>query len=153
MVTYEYKGLLVRVPESTKYIVAGPDGVIRGYPSRPDLNNLDALVHSSEAVVASIVNYNESILETAVLKKFEPIVIHEAAAPNARPYEIGDTLTLQARIDEDKARSSEVHIVVNCYTPGSKPWTQILHVKVNGLSIDNIILTTVTEILYEYRAV
>lgn len=153
MVTYEYKGLLVRVPEGIKFIATGPDGVIRGYPNRPDLSNPDALTRSPDAVVAMIVNYNDTLLETSVLKKYEPIVVQETAAPNSKPYEVGDTLTLQTKIDEDKARSSEVHVVVNCYTPGCKPWTQVLQVRVNGLSIDNIILTTVSEVLYEYRPV
>ncbi len=151
MVTYEYKGLLVRVPDSVKYIVTGSDGVVRGYPSRPDLSNPDSLIQSPEAVKVMVVNYSDTLIEASGLKKYEPIVVYETAVPNSKPYEAGDTLTLQTRIDEEKARISEVHVVVNCYTPGLKPWTQILQVKVNGLSIDNIILTTVTDVLFEYR--
>lgn len=150
MVTYEYKGLLVRVPDSVKFIAIGPDGVVRGYTSRPDLSNPDSLMQSSDAIKVMLVNYTDMLTEVSELKKYEPIVVYETAAPNSKPYEVGDTLTLLTKIDEEQARISEVHVVVNCYTPGLKPWTQILQVKVNGLSIDNIILSTVTDVLFEY---
>lgn len=152
MTTYEYKGFLIRVPDESKYIAVGPDGVIRAYIYEPNADDGEALVNAADATKAIVVNCKDGLMSVTELKKFEPIIISENAAPNTTPYEVGDTLTLQTFIDEEKARSSEVHVIVNCYSPGSKPWTQVLQVKVNGLSIDNIILTTVTDILYEYHA-
>lgn len=152
MTTYEYKGFLIRVPDESKYIAIGPDGVIRAYIYEPNLDDEQSLIHAADATPAVIVNCKEGLKSVTELKKFEPIVINEIAAPNTTLYEVGDTLTLQTFIDEEKARSSEVHVVVSCYSPGVKPWTQVLQVKVNGLSIDNIILTTVTDILHQYHA-
>lgn len=152
MKTYEYKGLLVRVPDEVNFIAIGSDGVLRGYTENPvDLDEV-GLLEDNNLAKPIVLNWEKTVIETVHLKEFAPVVLYETASPGTEPYAKGDKYTIQSKVDEERCLNSEVHIVVSCYTPGSKPWTQILNVKVNGLSIDNSLLSIVVDILYDLQA-
>lgn len=152
MKIYEYRGILVRVPETTKFIGVGADGAIKAFTKMPD-TNFDGSLDDSHSSPLTVLNANKSLIDTTLLKVFAPLVLTETVAPGSNPFKIGDKYIIQSSVDEEACLNSEVHIVVNCYTPGTAPWTQVLHVHVNGLSIDNQLLSSVVEILHELHAV
>lgn len=152
MKIYEYRGILVRVPETTKYIGVGSDGIIKAFSNKPDVN-FDGSFDDAHASPLTVLNANKSLIDISLLKVFAPLVLSETAPPGSKPYKVGDKYIIQSAVDEEACLNSEVHIVVNCYTPGTSPWTQVIHVHVNGLSIDNQLLSNVVEILHELHAV
>ncbi len=152
MKTYEYKGLLVRVPDEVNFIAIDPKGQLRGYAENPIEMDDDELLAESHPTHPVVLNWEKTVIETTQLKEFAPVVLYETALPGTQPYTKGDKYVIQSKVDEERCLNSEVHIVLSCYTPGSKPWTQILSVKVNGLSIDNSLLSIVVDILFDLQA-
>lgn len=148
MKIYEYKDLLVRVPNDITHLLLGADGVLRGYRGAPDPTSKQPW-EGRESIIPTILNWEKSCYETAALKEYAPVVIHESAPPGTERYRIGDKYTVHSAVNEELCLTSEVHAVVSCYTPGMKPWCQILKLKVDGLSIDNILLASVKEILHD----
>lgn len=150
MKIYEYKDQLVQVPEGVTHLMIGADGVLRGYRTKPD-TSLPKPWEKSESVLPVVLNWEKSLCDIAELREYAPIIIHEFAPPGTVPFHVGDKYTLKATVNEELCLTSEVHAVVSCYTPGMKPWCQILKLKVEGLSIDNILLANVKEIIYDLK--
>ena len=148
MKIYEYKDLLVQVPAGVTHLMTGVDGVLRGYRSKPD-TTLSRPWETHDSIIPSVLNWEGSLSDIATLREYSPMIIHEFAPPGTERFHIGDKYTLHANINEEICLTSEVHAVVSCYTPGMKPWCQILKLKVDGLSIDNILLANVKEILHD----
>ncbi|TCW08581.1 hypothetical protein EDF73_111104 [Raoultella sp. BIGb0138] len=150
MKIYEYQNLLVQVPAGVSHLMIGADGVLRGYRTRPD-TSLSRPWESGESIIPAVLNWEKSLSEIAALREYSPIIIHEFAPPGTERFRAGDKYTLHAAINEELCLTSEVHAVVSCYTPGMKPWCQILKLKVEGLSIDNILLANVKEVLHDLK--
>lgn len=150
MKIYEYNELLVQVPAGVSHLMIGTDGVLRGYRSRPD-TSLSRPWESAESIIPVVLNWEKSLSEITTLREYSPIIIHEFAPPGTERFCVGDKYTLHATINEELCLTSEVHAVISCYTPGMKPWCQILKLKVEGLSIDNILLANVKEILHDLK--
>ncbi|CBG90844.1 hypothetical protein [Citrobacter rodentium] len=148
MIIYEYRGVLVKAPEETQFIAVGADGMIKAYSSKPEIN-FDGSLDETLALPVTVLNANKSLIDASLLKVFAPIVLTETVSPGTKPFKIGDKYIIQSSVDEEACLNSEVHVIVNCYTPGTAPWTQVLHVHVSGLSIDNQLLSSVVDVLHE----
>lgn len=152
MKIYEYNGLLVQVPDNVTHLLLGADGVLRGYH-----NLLDHVSKKPwevcESIIPNVLNWEKSCCEIATLKEYAPVIVYESAAPGVERYQVGDKYTLHTKVNEELCLTSEVHVVVSCYSPGVKPWCQVLKLKVDGLSIDNILLASVKEVLHDFGAV
>lgn len=150
MKIYEYKDLLVQVPAGVTHLMIGMDGVLRGYRSRPD-TSLNRPWEARDSIIPGVLNWEKTLCDIAALREYSPIIIHEFAPPGTERFSVGDKYTLHATVNEELCLTSEVHAVVSCYTPGMKPWCQILKLKVDGLSIDNILLANVKEVLHDLK--
>lgn len=150
MKIYEYKGLLVQVPTGVTHLMIGADGLLRGYRNKPDTSRPRPW-ETSESIIPCALNWETSLSNIAELREYSPIIIHESVPPGTERFSAGDKYTLHSAVNEELCLTSEVHAVVSCYTPGMKPWCQILKLKVEGLSIDNILLANVKEVIHDLK--
>ncbi|AKG69851.1 hypothetical protein WN53_12425 [Serratia fonticola] len=148
MKIYEYRGVLVRIPESAKYIAVGANGVINAYSDMPEVN-FDGSLDDTYASPLTVLNASKSLIDISLLKVFAPLVLTETVPPGEKPFSVGDKYIIQSAVNEEECLNSEVHVILNGYTPGTAFWTQVLHVNVNGLSIDNQLLSSVVEVIHE----
>lgn len=149
MKTYEYKDLLVQVPDDITHLGLCPDGVLRAWRGEPNFSSKQHW-QDDDSIIPVILNWQKSTCATALLKEYAPLVLHEMAPAGQLRYSVGDKYPIHQLInDEELCLTSEVHVVVSCYTPGMMLWCQVLKLKVEGLSIDNILLASVKEILQE----
>lgn len=152
MKTYDYKGILVQVEEDAKYIGIGKNGIIQSFRNKPGINS-EGEFDATDTIPLIVLNAPKTLIDVSLLKVFAPLVLSETVAPGTAPFKKGDKYIIRSSVNEEDCINSEVHIVVNCYTPGIAPWTQVIHVHVNGLSTENQLLSNVVEILHELHAV
>lgn len=150
MKIYEYGDLLVQVPAGITHLMIDEDGVLRGFRSRPD-TSLTRPWEAVESIIPGVLNWEKSLCDINTLREYSPVIIHEIAPSGTSRFQVGDKYTLHATVNEELCLTSKVHVVVTCYTPGMKPWCQVLKLKVEGLSIDNILMATVKEIIHDLK--
>lgn len=147
--TYQYRDLLVQVPGDITHLGICSDGVLRAWRGEPDFNQKE-FWKSDNSIIPVILNWPKSICATETLTEYAPLVLHELAPAGQERYNVGDKYPIHQLInDEELCLASEVHVVVSCYTPGMMLWCQVLKLKIEGLSIDNILLATVKEIMQQ----
>ncbi|MRT55611.1 hypothetical protein GJV11_05740 [Enterobacteriaceae bacterium RIT693] len=149
MKIYEYKDLLVQVPDDVTHLSVDADGVLRAWRGEFDTHS-DPHWEDDKSIIPTILNWQKSTCSTASLREYAPLVFHVSAPAGTQRYKTGDKYPIHLLIDdEERCLKSEVHVVVSCYTPGVMLWCQVLKLKIDGLSIDNILLSSVKDILHE----